>query len=99
MPSNKFKFKSKIWLSPGITIWHFVSLPKKQSQGIMRLYDGMTAGFGSLTVNAVIGKTKWKTSIFPNKKTGVYMLPLKKEVRIKENIQNGDIITYFITII
>lgn len=37
----------------------------------------------------MIGKTIWESSIFPYKKTWIYMLPLKAEVRKKERIVKG----------
>lgn len=58
----------------------------------------MSGGWGSLPVTAVIGKTSWKTSIFPDKKIGAYLLPLKSEIRKKENIVAGATIHFFITI-
>ncbi len=45
---------------------------------------------GSLPVIATIGKTIWKTSIFPDKKICSYLLPLKAEVRKKELLREGD---------
>ena len=39
------------------------------------------------------GKTTWKTSIFPDKKSGTYLLPLKADVRRREGIGAGDRIT------
>ena len=45
-----------------------------------------------------VGKTTWKTSIFPDKE-GSYVLPLKKEVRAKENIKVGDTIKVLIKVI
>lgn len=96
---NQFTFKSKLWLYPGPTPWHFLSLPKKESQELMKLFHGMTAGFGSLPVSVTIGKMKWKTSIFPDRKNGEYMLPIKKEIRTKEDITDGDIVNYTLTIL
>jgi hypothetical protein len=47
-------------------------------------------GWGSLRVRATIGKTTWKTSIFPDEKSKSYVLPVKAEVRKKENIKDGE---------
>lgn len=41
---------------------------------------------------ATIGKTTWRTSIFPMKKDN-YFIPLKKAVRQNENIFDGEEIT------
>ncbi len=85
--------QAKVWLYPGQSAnWHFVTLPKKQSDQIKERFADFKRGWGSLPVTVTIGKTVWKTSIFPDKKAGAYILPLKSDVRKKENIQTGDII-------
>lgn len=95
---NQFTIKEKVWLYPGATPWHFVSVPKKQAAEIKKKFGDNARGFGSLPVLVTIGKTKWKTSIFPEKKTGEYLLPLKAEVRKKEGIMNGDAISFLLEI-
>lgn len=98
MPSTTFTFTSKVWLYPGASAWHFVSLPQKESAGIRALFHGLSGGFGSLPVTATIGDTTWKTSIFPDSKEGTYILPLKKKVRRMQGFSAGDTITYSIEI-
>lgn len=98
MAMNQFKIKEKVWLYPGATPWHFVSVPKKEAGVIKKKFGGNARGFGSLPVLVTIGKTKWKTSIFPEKKTGEYLLPLKAEVRKKEGIMSGDSISFLLEI-
>jgi hypothetical protein len=87
-----FKVKAKVWLYPGMAGWQFVTLPKKQSNSITQTYGALKKGWGSLPVTFTVCKTKWKTSIFPDKKIGAYLLPLKAEVRKKENIKPGNTI-------
>lgn len=94
MVKNKFKLRSEVWLYPGMAGWHFISVPKKQSVEINKLFGTMKRGWGSLPVLVTIGRTIWKTSIFPDKKTGTYLLPLKANVRKKEDIFKGDVITF-----
>ena len=91
--------KEKVWLYPGLAAWHFVNVSKKASKEIKDgyLFIGKR-GFGSVPVIVTIGNTSWKTSIFPSKELGLYILPLKKEVRKAENIKSGDIISYSIEI-
>jgi hypothetical protein len=94
-----FKVKSKVFEYPGIGAWHFISVPKKESQTIKATFAGMKRGFGSLRVIATVGKTKWKTSIFPDSESGTYFLPLKSEVRKKEKVKKGDEIEFTIEIL
>ncbi len=45
-------------------------------------------GFGGVRVDATIGSTSFRTSIFPQA-GGVYVLPLKRAVRDAEGIEPG----------
>ncbi len=86
--ASSYQFSSKVWLYPGQNAaWHFVRVPKKLSREIQTRYEGMTRGWGSFPVDATVGKTTWKTSIFPDKKSGTFLLPLKASVREKEGIR------------
>jgi len=98
MEKPKYTFKSKVWVYPGMAGWHFVNLPKKDSREIKKIFGVIAAGWGSLPVVVTVGKTSWKTSIFPDKKSGTYLLPLKAEVRKKEGIKEGDTINFSIEI-
>ncbi len=73
--------------------WYFVSVDEKQSAEIKRQYGNASRGFGSLPVTVTIGKTTWKTSIFPDKKSGTYVLPLKALVRRAEGVEAGQVVT------
>lgn len=66
--------------------WHFVYIDKKSSKEIKEKYVTLKKGWGSIPVTVTLGKTTWNTSIFPDKKSETYLLPLKAEVRKKENI-------------
>ncbi|WP_338103394.1 DUF1905 domain-containing protein [Methanolapillus millepedarum] len=43
-------------------------------------------GWGRLKVTAKIGNSEWKTAIWFDTKQNTYLLPLKAEIRKKENI-------------
>lgn len=62
-------------------------------------YDSYKRGWGSIPVNVTLNKTTWKTSIFSSKKMSAYILPLKAEVRKKEKIDVGNVISITIEII
>ncbi len=78
--------------------WHFVSVTKKIGEEIKKNFGSNSRGFGSLPVEVIIGKTKWTTSIFPEKTSGSYILPLKPKVRKTEGIWEGDVLKYSIKI-
>jgi hypothetical protein len=92
-----YKMKARVWLYPGETAsWHFITLPQKNSTDIKAKYGAKKRGWGSLPVTVTIGKTSWETSIFPDKKSGGYLLPLKADVRKREGITQGDTINFTI---
>lgn len=83
-------FRAKLWEhSPGDTgSWHFLTLPVELSEDIT-LEAGPREGFGSIRVEACIGSTTWRTSLFPDTATGSYVLPVKKQVRLAEDLHAG----------
>ncbi|HSA84510.1 MAG TPA: DUF1905 domain-containing protein [Patescibacteria group bacterium] len=83
---NQYEFFAAVWLWPGPAAWHFVTLPKDMSEHITKMFGDRKRGWGSLPVAVTIGSTVWNTSIFPDKKLGSFVLPLKKTVRKKEGI-------------
>ena len=46
-------------------------------------------GWGAIYALATIGKSEWTTSIFPDRHSATYILPLKKEIRFQENLYDG----------
>lgn len=83
----QFSFTSELWLWPGgQAAWHFVNVPKEESRKIKEMMVGKLRGFGSVPVEATIGKTSWQTSIFPDKRSGTYLLPIKVSVRKAETL-------------
>jgi len=85
--NQQFTFTAKVWLYPGKAGWQFVSLPTALSKELDYLFEDNKRGFGSLKVEVTVGETVWSTSIFPDKKSKSYLLPLKAHVRKQEQIQ------------
>jgi len=98
MKNPLYQIRGKVWIYPGKTAWHFVNVSKKQSQEIKKLFGEMAGGWGSLPVKVGVDKISWNTSIFPDKKSGKYLLPLKAEIRKKKGIVAGQKISYSIEI-
>ena len=78
--------------------WHFLMVSKKESDEIKKHFGTKKRGWGSLPVAVTLGKTNWKTSIFPDKKSGTYLLPLKADIRRKEEVAQGDTVTFTLDI-
>ena len=53
-------------------------------------------GWGSVRVLVTLGSSTWNTSIFPDKRSGTYILPLKASVRRTEGVFDGDVVTFTI---
>ena len=52
----------------------------------MRETQTYRRGFGGVRVEATIGTSTWRTSVFPQS-DGAYVLPLKRAVRDREGIE------------
>ena len=83
------RFTSELW-EPEHGKWRFVTVPLELSEEIAGRSADRSAGFGSVRVQVTIGSTTWQTSVFPDSKTGCYVLPVKKSVRETEEIDDDD---------
>ena len=87
----RYTFSAEPWqyASPGG--WYFVSLPKELSKEIRNNFKSEEEGWGRLKATVKIGNSEWKTAIWFDSKRNCYLLPLKAEIRKKENLVNGKI--------
>ena len=85
-----FEFSARVVPYPGMAAWRFISLPQALASEVKVKFGKMKKGWGSIPVLVMVGKTTWETSIFPDKKSQTYLLPMKLEVRKKEGIMDGD---------
>ena len=90
LPMN-IEFTGKIWYWRGPSPFHFVTVPAKQCRDLKAISGFVTYGWGMIPVTVRIGKTQWKTSLFP--KDGRYIVPLKDSVRKAEKLEEGDQVT------
>ena len=96
-PDIQFEFEGKLWLyAAAKASWHFVTVPKDISEQIRFFGRRGSPGFGSVRVSVTVGNTRWKTSIFPDKASGCYFLPVKANVRKAEDLKLGDETLYVI---
>ena len=85
------EFTDKIWYWRGPAPWYFVTVPEEQCHDLKAVAGFLTYGWGMIPVTAWIGKTAWKTSMFP--KDGRYIVPIKASVRKAEDLEEGDKVT------
>src|SRR3989344_496481 len=92
-----FKFKSKVivWKAGNRDgdekgAWRFARVPEEISAKIKEMQKGkLRRGWGAIYANAKVGKSVWMTSIFPDRHSATYILPLKKQIRYEENLYDG----------
>jgi hypothetical protein len=95
MSEHSFTFISQLWKYSGESAWHFITLPLDVSARIKFLQSGRR-GFGSVRVLATVGKSAFETSVFPDSKSGCYLLPVKASIRKAEKIGHSDQVTCLI---
>lgn len=86
---DEFRFNGELFPATAEGTWIFVALPSDDSDEILDRIP-RRPGFGSVRVAASIGSTTWKTSLFPSKELGTYLLPVKRSVREQERVDAGD---------
>ncbi len=72
--------------------WFFASLPKAEAAEIKKGFGQKRRGWGAIPVKIALGKSTWASSIFPDSKSGTYLLPLKASVRKKEGVIDGAVV-------
>lgn len=82
-----YRMRARVWRWPGENGWHFITLPREMSAQIREHY-----GKGMIPIHATVKKATWDTSLFPHKESHGYLLSIKKAVREKEGVYEGDMI-------
>lgn len=85
-----FAFSAELfeWDARDDASWVFVGLPVDVAEDIREMAPSKR-GFGSVPVHVRCGTSAWRTSVFPDKGTGSFVLPVKKAVRTKEGLAVG----------
>lgn len=86
---NDYEFAAEMWRWTGEAAWYFVTLPHEVTDEIDAAHGGPRTGFGSRRVEVTVGATTWRTSVFPDKSTASYLLPVKQSVRTTEGLIEG----------
>ena len=88
--TSSYSFRAELWLYPEEAGWHFLTLPADVADDLREEAAAFRKGFGSIRVTAEIAGHTWQTSVFPDSKSGSYLLPVKKGIRAAARINAGD---------
>ncbi len=88
--TTSYSFRAGLWQYPDQAGWHFITLPVDVSEEIREETAAFRKGFGSVKVTAKVAGQSWQTSIFPDSRSGSYLLPVKKAIRTAARIGAGD---------
>ena len=94
----EFTFTAPLQRWDGAAAWYFVVLPEGVADEIEDSPINRR-GFGSLRVEVEVGDTHWSTSIFPDKGHGSFLLFVKKQVRTREGLLEGDPVSVTLTVV
>jgi hypothetical protein len=89
--SEDFVFSADLWRWRDGS-WFFVTLPVDLATDL-RMGAGPPRGFGSIRVEATLGPSVWRTSLFPDNDSDSFVLPVKKAVRVAAGVDEGDTCT------
>lgn len=70
---------------------HFVRVDGDEAELVAETAAMVTYGWGMVPVRLGLGSTTWTTSLWP--KDGGYLVPLKADVRRREHVEVGDVVT------
>ena len=90
------RFIGRVVYWRGPSPFHFVPLPAAEAAALREIAPLVTYGWGVIPVRARIGRTDFRTSLFP--KDGGYLVPMRDAVRKAEGLAVGDAATVELTI-
>ena len=84
-------FAGEIWYWRGPSPYRFITVPEEECVALRAIASVVSYGWGMIPVWVRIGRTEFKTSLFP--KDGRYVVPVKDVVRNAERLAEGDIVS------
>ncbi|WP_018773988.1 DUF1905 domain-containing protein [Arthrobacter sp. 131MFCol6.1] len=88
--TTSYAFRAELWHYPEQAGWHFITLPPELAEELKDQSAPFRKSFGSVKVSACIAGQRWQTSLFPDKRSNSYLLPVKKAIRTAANLRAGD---------
>jgi hypothetical protein len=92
----KLQFSGELWYWRGPAPFHFVTVPDEECGALEAASPLVSYGWGMIPAAVRIGRTDFRTALWP--KDGGYVVPVKTDVRRKEELELGDTVTIRLTI-
>lgn len=92
-------FEAELLLWSGPAAWVYLIVPDALADEVRVASLMSPRGWGSVRVEAASGELRWRTSLFPDRTSGSYMLPVKAAVRRQLGAGPGDRIGVGLTLI
>ncbi len=89
---SSYRFEAELWKSTGKGAWHFVTVPPEVGFEVRAQAHGATPGWGMVKVAVEIAGRAFETSIFPDKQSGSYLLPIRADIRKANKLAAGDVV-------
>ena len=86
----RLEFTGELWHWRGPSPYFFVTVPDEQSQELRQVSRDVSYGWGMIPVLVRIGRTEWRTSLFPQQQR--YVVPVKLAARRAERPEEGDLL-------
>jgi hypothetical protein len=90
------EFRGELWFWKGPAPFHFVTVPEDECAALADASSLVTYGWGMIPVEARVGATTWRTSLFP--KEGGYVVPVTAAVQKAERLRVGDSVAVRLTV-
>lgn len=89
-------FSGEVWFWRGPAPWYFVTVPDDGCRELHRVSGRVTYGWGMIPAVVTVGSSTWSTALWP--KDGRYIVPVRTEIRRREEVDEGDIVTVRLTV-
>jgi hypothetical protein len=86
----RYEFSAEAWQHAPPGGWYFVSLPGDMAREIRENLQWQEEGWGRLKASATLGESAWDTAIWFDRKRNTYLLPIRAEIRRKEQVVVGN---------
>jgi hypothetical protein len=92
----ELSFEGEIISWRGPAPFYFIAIPKELSLEIKAVSAQLSYGWGVIPLEVEIQNHKFTTAVIPRE--GLYMLPIKKQVRLELGLELGQVVPVSLTL-